>query len=1051
MARAVPRVFTLAPGQNFAELVVRHLLAGRFIDLPFADEPHRLADLVIYVPTQRMRGILEAEFAAQLAPRPAILPRIRPLADPGDALDRLIGAGMTGDELPGGDGFSRPLVSGMQRRFLLLPLIDAWRSAIRHAVTRPEGSAAAPADAAVSVRERLALADELGRLIDEMRIAGLPLGELESTAPPGYDPAKFDIYWEKSRDFLRIAARFWPEKLNEIGARDEMEVRLEAIEAEAKRLQEGTVTTPVLVIGSTGSVAATARLMRAVARLDQGAVILPGLDRDIDARGWDAIGDEKATLATRFAHPQAALKRLLAIIGISREDVEPVEPEPEALGLRNRMLSEALRPAESIDVWRATGRALDLAGALDGVTVIEAAEEREEALAIAILMREALERPEASVAFITANRGLARRVQAELCRWDIMVEDSAGVGLDETPAGTFVQLFLRAGLTREGGAILALLRHPFTRAGFDEADFRSLVDALEILVLRGRFFSAAQSLQERVRYALDNPPYRAHPAVARIPDTLRGWLPRLAKTLDDLFRPFAAGAPAQSLGEFARDLFSTLRLISQDEAGLSALDGEASATSLGALLDEIGAHAGACLIAPEALGSALDLLMGGTTLPPGTGHPRAAILGQLESRLIAADRVIVGGLNEGSFPPAAQEGPFLNRSMRIDLGLQPPERRIGQSAHDFGMLAGNREIFLTRARREGEQPSMASRFLRRLAAFVGDDHWKMVLARGETMLALARRLDAPETFVTLAPPMPVPAVPRVPARLSITEIETLRRDPYAIYARHILGLVPLEPIDPEIDARERGTLLHACLEDYARRDPPEDPEQAGDLLRAIGEAHFAAIRQERELYQFWWQRFLAIVPDFVAFDRRRREAGWTVLPEVGGKVPLVLPSGDSLTISGKVDRVEINAAGELAIFDYKSGLAPSSPTIGSGLAPQLPISAALARAGAFADVPAGADVASLAYVTIGGSGPLAEKPVDPGKAKAESLGELVERNWRRLVDDLDAIATGAAAYQSRKAVKAGSVGDYDHLARVDEWQTLGAGTDESQAAGEETE
>jgi ATP-dependent helicase/nuclease subunit B len=1040
-----PHVFTIAPGLDFAGETVRALLAGTLIDLPFAAEPHRLADLLIYVPTQRLRGILEAEFAAQLAPQPAILPKIRPLADPGDPLDMISardGADVEG-LLPAGATSTR-LIGAMERRFMLLPLIEAWRSTLRKGYGDPDELPAA-GNPGTSLREQLMLADELGRLIDEMRISGLALSALESTTPPGYDPAQFDIYWAKSRDFLRIAARFWPERLQELGARDDMEAQLDAIDAETRRLEQDPHS-PVLVIGSTGSVAATARLMRVAARRRVGAVILPGLDQHLDARGWSAIAADAATLATRYAHPQAALKRLLETIGIQREAVMPIgSAAPDA---RNRVLGEALRPAETIDAWRVNAAGIDMHAALEGLGVIEAAEEREEALAVAVLMRETLETPDAHVAFVTANRGLARRVRAELRRWKIAVEDSAGIPLAESAAGIFAQLFLHAARTQEGGAILALLRHPLARFGFAQGDIDLLTDALEVLVLRGRFFSAAQSLQARVRHGVENPPFRAHPAAAAFPDRIHGGLATLAKALDDLFGPFLPAAPGMPLGAFAPALTAALRAASADDLGISGLDDDPDAPVLAGLLDDIGRCAGDARVSPEGLAPALDIFMHDVALPPRAGHPRAAILGQLESRLVHADRVIIGGLNEGSFPPAVQEGPFLNRAMRLDLGLQPPERRIGQSAHDFAMLAGNRNLYLTRARREGEQPAMASRFLRRLGAFVGEDGWKLVLARGNAVLDLARQLDAPEHVDALRPPAPVPQGRRVPERLSITEIETLRRDPYAIYARHILKLLPLEPIDPELDNRERGTLLHACLEDYARREPPIDAEQAAAFLREIGTTHFESIRQERELYQFWWQRFLSIIPDFVAFDRARRDAGWRVLTELHGKVALALPSGEAITISGRADRVEIGNDAMLAIFDYKSGAAPTDKAIARGLAPQLPITAALARQGAFRDVAAGGNVSELAHVLIGGTDPLETRMIDPIKAGTATLDALAEDNWRALTDELAAYAAGSLAYVSRKAPRfANREGDYDHLARVREWQAVGR--DDVDGAGED--
>lgn len=1031
MARAVPNVFTIAPGQPFVRLVVQELLAGRLIGIPFGDAPHRLADLTIHVPTQRVRKLVEEEFIRALAPRPAILPRVRPLAEPGDPLLQPEEQEVEADSSSLEPMTAARVVAPLERRFLLLPLVRAWLRGLR-----AEAGDTASGDRQTTLREELILAGELGRLIDEMRIAGLPLSALETTAPPGYDEAKHDVYWAKSRDFLRIAARAWPEHLTEIGARDEMDVRLQSIEAEARHIAGGGGG-PVLVIGSTGSVAATARLIDAVARHETGAVVLPGLDGDLDETAWGLIGDRDATIATRFAHPQASLKSLLATLRISREDVAMIGVSDVSGTARNRVIAEALRPAETIDLWRSRVDASLIAKAFDGLDIVEAGEEREEALAVALLMRETLETPGASVVCVTANRKLAERVRAELQRWQVTVEDSAGIPLSETPAGRLLILLFRAAAERDGGAILALLRDPLVGLGFDRAVLGTLVDALEILVFRGRHFSEAETLSARVVSVLAVESRYAHPAAQRIGADIRAELPALARALDDVLDCLADREATGGLTGFVAALGDALNRLTGDIEGHSPLGRDPQSARLMALLDEVAAYGAGHAMTPDEAMSAIELLVCSEILPPRGNHPRAAVLGPLESRLVEADRVILAGLNEGSFPPAAREGPFLNRTMRLDLGLQPPERRIGQSAHDFTMLAGARRVVLTRARREGESPALASRFLRRLEGLAGEKAWKEAHRRGESVLALARRIDeVTGPARPCAAPEPVPARPRVPGRLSVTEIETLRRDPYAIYARHLLGLVPLDPIEPELDARERGTVLHACLEEFVKSDPPSDIREAEDRLLAIGRRQFDVLRHDRELHEFWWQRFCDIVPGFVVFDRERREQGWQVLAERHGRAVIDLPGGERVSISGRADRIEVRD-GMRAIFDYKSGAVPAKRDILDHLAAQLPVTVALARRGAFAGIPAGDETLELAHLSVGGKEAVEPVGIEPPEI---SIDAFAEEGWQRLEAQLARLAAGAEAWRSRLAPRrADLAGDYDHLARVEEWQIPAAG------------
>ena len=1039
MARALPQVFTIAPGQDFIRTTIAALLDGTIIDLPFAREPERLADLTIYVPTRRLRPIMEAAFAEALAPRPALLPRIRPLGEPGDPLEKIAAGEAESAILPGA---AKP-IPALQRRFELLPLIGAWRKGLREAIAEAGAEEAAP----VPIRENLALAEALGRLIDEMRIAGIPLADLRSAAPPGYDPAKFDAYWAQSREFLRIAAEYWPDRLAALGAADAADVANSAVEAEANRLRESDSKAPILILGSTGSVIATARLMKAVSRLDHGAVVLPGLDLDLDERGWADIASEKASLPTRFAHPQAALKRTLTELGITRDHVRPLGIVSSPAKARERALSEALRPAETVDLWREARLRLDETAAFSGLSVLQAADEREEALSVAILMRETLEDPAANVAFVTADRALARRVATELSRWGIEAADSAGESLAERPVGTFLKLFIRAATRRDGASILAMLRHPFARLGFDGASLSALTDALEILVFRGRHFAPDCALSERVRHLGAREERHAHPAAKTILPEIRARLPELAGVLDREFAPFDPAGTPLPLADFAAGLLPALERLTSDEAGLSTLAGEADSGDLVTLLREISAYAGECILTPPAAASAVDLLLSETTLPPARrGHARAAILGPLEARLISASRIIVGGLNEGVFPPIAEEDPFLNRTMRLDLGLQPPERRIGQSAHDFVMFAAQQQVILTRAARSGEQPALPSRFLRRLEAFAGKTMWAELMARGARILGYARALDAPESYAPIPEPEPVPAAPRLPERLSITEVETLRRDPYAIYARHILKLQPLEPLDPTLDARERGTILHACLEAYAASEPPREPEEAARHLREIGTELFEPIRHESEAYHFWWQQFLAIIPGFVAFDRARREAGLRIFTEVKGEMRLALPDELGLTLSGKADRIEIDPEGKAAILDYKSGTPPGASAVRKGLAPQLPITAEMARAGAFRALPPVTGIREIAYVPIGGKVAPEPKPI---LDKTMPLEDLIAGDIARLKHELVAFGGGERAYRARIMPKSGSAeGDYDHLARIAEWRATGGASGEDDAPDE---
>lgn len=1050
MARSTPHVLTIPPGHDFSRVLVAALLDEDILGMRYREDPLALADLIIYVPTQRLREAVESSFAKALAPRPAILPRIRPLAEPGDPLELMLAqANIAG--LPFGPDITHRDITTIERQFLLLPDVMGWQKTIRE--RRGEDEPTSARARAAELAEGLSLADALGRLIDEMAMSGTPLERLANVESGDFDPAGFDEYWSLTREFLRLAAIGWPARLAKMHAQDSMTQRLGRIEAEAATLARLDPKTPVIVAGSTGSVHATARLMRSVARLDRGAVILPGLDtmiaREDEGSIWPLVGAQDANFATRFAHPQVSLKRSIEEIGIRVEDVRVIGVDTPAINARNRLIMQALRPAETSGNWRKARENFPIEAALDGLRVIVAQDEREEALAIAILMRETLETPGNTVALVTGDRSIARRVRAELRRWGISAEDSAGSPLAESKAGSLLRLFLAAAEDRDAVSILTLLRHPLFRLGLETDELARLTDALEILVFRGRYFGQHLPMMERVVLALNEEDRRLAPAGKRIASETLDALSGFARAIDSELLHFDGASPDASLATLVAQLKSALMTLTALPGGHSMLDVEQSAEAVLALIDEIALAADENPVPCLALRGILETALASRISPEvSTAHPRAFILGLLEARLVAADRIILAGLNEGVFPGVTPADPFLNRAMRLTLGLQPPEWRIGQSAHDFTMLAGHADITLTRAVRSGGQPSTPSRFLRRLQAFIGASDWRRLMDEGAETLDLARRLDAPGPFAPIEAPDIIPDAPRIPQKLSITEIETLRRDPYAIYAKHLLDLTPLDELDPEPDGRERGTILHDVLETYSRGTPPDDPDDASAQLRDIGTDALRRIAHEPELHRFWWQTFEAIIPGYVAFDRERRGNGTRIFLEERARHDLSLPEGMQIRISGAADRLEIAPDGALTIIDYKSGVSsPRTSMIAKGLAPQLTITGALALRGAFRALGAVQSIAGLAYLPISGKAPVTLKSVG---SKTLHLDTLIASDWDQLIKELAAYAAGSRGYRSRIATfRQDESRDYDHLSRVGEW-SLGGIEDEDVTEGSET-
>ncbi|HWG06081.1 MAG TPA: double-strand break repair protein AddB, partial [Beijerinckiaceae bacterium] len=427
------RVFNVPPGVSFLPTFAARFLAGGVIAGFPGEGPLALAAATIYVPTRRAARALVAEFARLLPGPSALLPRIIPLGNLESLESDLL------FEEPGLEDAHLVDVpeaaSAIDRRLVLTCLILAWARQMRDAVAQIDANGEAVSDpdavplVAASPGHAWRLAGDLGSLIDEMIIEGVDWRLLEKIVPDS-----FDKYWRITLDFLKIAIALWPEYLRERNLVDSTERRASLIEAEVARLASLRSGAPVVAIGSTGTNKATAHLLAAIARSPSGAVVLPGLDKDLDENAWQLIaggeGDRKFNGHDSGAgHPQAALRRLLGVLRVTREEVVDLAVLPPPIATRMRFLQEALRPADSTEHWRAYASTLDapqLDCALEGISLIEADDERDEALALAIALREVLERPGATAALVTPDRQMARRVRAELARWDIDVDDSGG-------------------------------------------------------------------------------------------------------------------------------------------------------------------------------------------------------------------------------------------------------------------------------------------------------------------------------------------------------------------------------------------------------------------------------------------------------------------------------------------------------------------------------------------------------------------------------------------------------------------------------------------------
>jgi ATP-dependent helicase/nuclease subunit B len=429
------------------------------------------------------------------------------------------------------------------------------------------------------------------------------------------------------------------------------------------------------------------------------------------------------------------------------------------------------------------------------------------------------------------------------------------------------------------------------------------------------------------------------------------------------------------------------------------------------------------------------------TIRPAFGrHPRLFIWGPLEARLQRADHLILGGLNEGTWPPAVETGPWINRPMRNDLGLQQPERRIGLSAHDFIAALGAEHVLLTRAEREGGAPTVPSRWLARLDALFGYEPGSMpvpeYIQRGRrSFVAWAEAIDRPDTYAPWLRPEPRPPLEARPTRLSVSSVEQWRRDPYGLYARRILGLEALDPLEAELGAADRGNALHKALDEFLRAHPSGVlPSDAVREFEAMGEKHLADLLTAPAERAFWWPRFQRLARWFVGHENARRANGTRLLTSESNAAMTVGPASRPLRIEARADRVDDLGHGAWEIIDYKTGRVPTKDELDALFAPQLLLEAAMAERGGFDEITGKAETVHLSYWQANGLG-------DGGKvSEIKGSDELVAEMMALVEKMADHFANPNTPYPALPWPAYGPYfNDYAHLERVAEWSTAGGG------------
>ncbi|MCC0042705.1 MAG: double-strand break repair protein AddB [Rhodobiaceae bacterium] len=1039
-------VVSIPPGAAFLDCLAQRLCDGTLLGGPPVRraDPMALGEATVLLPNRRAARRL-SELLVARSGGAVILPRIAAIGDVDEDL-ALVAAQASDDAAEdfaedGSDSLP-PAVSALERHLALTRLVYAFGQQKARALNYPGRSDGLLIP--VGAADASALARDLARLLDSLQTEGVAPQRLAGLVPEDHA-----AYWEIAFQFLQIVVEAWPAHLAGMELSDPIARRTAMILAEVERLKASPPQHPFIIAGSTGSVPATAALMGVVARLPRGWIVLPGLDTGIDDEAWQAIRAEDGSGQT---HPQFGLARLLAALEIERADVRILAPAETTNAstppARARLVTEIFRPAQTTERWHETRTGASAAEALGGLSLVVAQSPREEAAAIALALREAIETGRPDAALVTPDRGLARRVSGELARWGLAVDDSAGRPLSACRAGIFVRHVLEAAADNLAPVSLAaLLRHPLLR-GPEGLEAHAAIDALEAIVLRGPrpqpgLAGLKQALDARLGAS------RLRNAVAErlrgnAGDSAAALIEHLESALSPLLDLAGGREPPLFLDVTARLRDAAMMLSGgQDAEGEPFLHAGDDGAMLAAFLDGLRDSFDTGMRLPlDACPAFVASLMDAVPVRAARRDQRIAILGPLEARLQQFGRVVLGGLNEGAWPADARTDPWLSRTMCRQVGLDLPERRIGLAAHDVAQHLAAADVVMTRSLRADNAPTVASRWLQRLEAVADKDAFAAMAQRGARYLGWARALDNAGDFAPLQEPRPCPKLADRPRRLSVTQAERLARDPYAIYASKVLSLDPLAPLEENADAALRGTLVHEALARFVRTGEVTSGADAAARL----EQHFEAVMQEQGIAghtrALWRPRLKRIAQWFAEFESDlRRDGRHTAATEVEGRMSLAAPGGD-FVLTARADRIDILGNGQLAVMDYKTGEPPTLNQVKAGLALQLTLEAAIAADGGF-DTVVAATPGELMYLRLSGGTPAGERRMIAPSKDGDSADELARAGLDRFRNIIAKLDDPAMPYRPRIAAKMLRDDEsFDHLSRFREWSTADGGSEE---------
>ena len=979
-----PRVFAVPPGKDFAVEFVSGL-RDRFSGHP----PEAMAKALVFLNTRRVRQGIRNEFADG---SPGVLPKLRLVSD------------LATD--PGFPEIPAP-VTPLRRRLELSQAVGKLLEGDERF-----GSRTAVYD----------LADSLANLLDEMHAEGVDPEKIKQL-----NVSEHSEHWARSLEFIDIIEQHWGTNARP----DEQARQRQVVEKLVESWQSSPPEYPVIVAGSTGSRGGTQLLMQAAANLPQGAVIVPCFDFEMPSEAWDSMEDS----TTGEDHPQYRLKCLMDNLNIRSGNVEPWRGGSGLGSARNRLVSLALRPAPVTDQWMSEGPALgNLAEATEGLTLLEAPDPRQEAVAIALRLREAIENSE-KAALVTPDRNLARQVNAALKRWGITPFDSSGEPLLHTVPGRLLNgVADMLGRPPDPIALIAILKHPLTFAEHNRNFHLKMTGLLEGAIRNrepGTNPSAAiDKLHGECRSKPEN----------EWLDWLNGFL-RLTLKLQ-----------SASLAEFAKlheELAEQLWCGSQRDHGRISKSNVAWREALAAFREmKLESGAAGTLNCSDYAHLFKSIFARKLIWQEFSAHPLISIWDTIDARMQSPDVMIAGGLNNGTWPAQPAPDPWLNRDLRMQAGLLLPERITGLRAHDFQQVISAKQVILSRCVRNIDAPTVPSRWLSRLTGLLsglevgGNEALSAMKGRGEELLRRVQLMEQPkESLTPERRPEPKPPAEARPRKLSVTAIRTLITNPYEIYAKHVLGLRELNPLSGGGEPQQRGTVIHKILQLFITETGGDIEACTSDRLVEIAKRELNSSGFPQHARSFWQAQLSNIADEFLRLEGERRQRGDPWLQEGNGGYEL---PGMGFTLTARADRIDRNG-NDYFLYDYKTGRIPT-PTEIAKYDKQIPLTAIMIEKGGFNGADNGS-VRTSAYVGVG------REALEKEVRRNDSQKDLFAEDWDKLRQMIATYLEESTPFIARRIITTHHSSGrargldfgraYHHLARFGEWDDTAGLREES--------